>query len=784
MRSLLLLILLLLGTALRAQSYRISGYIRDSATGETLIGAVIYPKSDPQKGVGSNAYGFYSLQLPAGEYLLVVRYLGYREKEIPVNLKSDLRLNIRLESEAARLQEVVVRARRANENVSTTRMSTTRLDMEQVEQIPALMGEIDIMKTIQLLPGVMSAGEGNTGLYVRGGGPDQNLILLDEAPVYNPGHLFGFFSVFNGDAIKNTTLIKGGIPARYGGRLSSVVDIAMKDGNNRHFSAEGGIGLISSRLTLEGPIVKDRSSFMVSGRRTYADMLLKPFLKGSRMEGNAYYFYDLNAKANYRFSDKDRLYASAYFGRDVFSFTGSSGNFNIQIPWGNSTGTLRWNHLFSDKLFMNASLIYNDYNFSMRAEQLGFRFKFFSRIEDWSGKVDFDWFLGNKSKASFGAGYTFHTMTPITASVDASQDSVLLETDRVSPKYARDLWSYFSLERDLSSRLRLTAGLRGIVFQQQGPYRYLIYDEQGRLQDSVLYGKGETIKSYYGLEPRLNLRFMINEASSLKAGYMRTQQNLHLVSNSNATLPTDIWVPSSILVAPELADQLSIGYFRNFNDNRYETSLELYYKKLQNQLEFEDGYIPGLNEEVERSFVSGTGRSYGIELYIKKQRGKLNGWIGYTLSRTERIFPDINNGKPFPARYDRRHDLSLVAIYKVSARWVLSGTFVYGSGSTLTMPESWYFIDGNITAEYGSRNSYRMAPYHRLDLSAMRKGKEHKNFSSEWVFSVYNVYSRLNPYFIYFDTEGDVQSGNVNLRARQVSIFPVIPSVTWNFKLK
>ena len=784
MKPIALSIFLALSIILHAQPYSVSGYVRDSATGETLIGAVIYPANEMEKAVSSNAYGFYSLQLPAGKYRLKVRYLGYREKVIPVDLKSDLRLNIRLESEVERLDEVVVRATRANENVSTTRMSTTKLEMEQVQELPALMGEIDIMKTIQLLPGVMSAGEGNTGLYVRGGGPDQNLILLDEAPVYNPGHLFGFFSVFNGDAIKNTTLIKGGIPARYGGRLSSVVDIAMKDGNNRQYSAEGGIGLISSRLTLQGPIVKERSSFMLSGRRTYADVLIRPFLKGSNMAGNAYYFYDLNAKANYRFSDKDRLYASAYFGRDVFSFTGSSGNFNIRIPWGNSTATLRWNHLLSDKLFMNASLIYNDYQFSMRATQVGFRFKFFSRIEDRSAKVDFDWFLGNKSKATFGAGYIFHTMTPITASVDASQDSVLLETDRVSPKYARDLWTYFSLESDLSIRLRLTAGLRGIVFQQQGPYRYLIYDEQGRLQDSILYKKGETVKSYYGLEPRLNLRFMINEASSLKAGYMRTQQNLHLVSNSNATLPTDVWVPSSILVAPELADQVSIGYFRNFKDNGYESSVELYYKKLQRQLEFEDGYIPGLNEEVERSFVTGTGRSYGIEFYIKKREGKLNGWIGYTLSKTERIFPEINNGKPFPARYDRRHDLSVVAIYKIAERWVLSGTFVYGTGSALTLPESWYFIDGNLTAQYGSRNSYRMAPYHRLDLSAMLKGKDHKNFSSEWVFSVYNAYSRLNPYFIYFDTEGDIQSGNVNIRAKQVSIFPVIPSITWNFKLK
>ncbi len=783
-RLLTLLIALLSIGNLFAQEYTVSGYVRDSASGETLIGALVYPKGDPASGTSANTYGFYSVRLPAGRYDMVYRYVGYKEKVIPIELKSDLRLNVDLQNEAARLEEVVVSARRSDENISTTEISTTRLSMEQVSEIPALMGEVDIMKTIQLLPGVMSAGEGNTGLYVRGGGPDQNLILLDEAPVYNTGHLFGFFSVFNGDAIKNTTLIKGGIPARYGGRLSSVVDIAMKDGNNQDFKAEGGIGLISSRLTLEGPIVKDRSSFMLSGRRTYVDVLLAPFIKNTSLSGNAYYFYDLNAKANYRFSDKDRVYLSGYFGRDVFSFKSSSGNFNMDIPWGNATGTARWNHLFSDRLFMNASLIYNNYDFSMKAEQLGFKMKFFSRIEDWTGKVDFDWFLGNRSKASFGAGYIFHTMSPITASVDASQDSMLLETDRVSPKYARDLYSYFSIESDLGPRLRVTAGLRGVSFSQVGPYRYYEYDPQGRVTDSIDYAQGKTVKSYAGLEPRLSFRFRIDEQSSIKGGYMRTLQNLHLVTNSNATLPTDVWVPSSILVEPERADQFSIGYFRNFLDDRYESSVEVYYKNLNNQLEFRDGYVPGLNEEVERNFVKGMGRSKGIELFIKKRKGRLNGWIGYTLSKTDRIFPDINNGKPFPARYDRRHDLSVVAIFNINKRWVVSGTFVYGTGTALTMPESWYIIDGNITAEYGQRNSFRIPPYHRLDLSAILKGKERKNFSSEWAFSIYNVYSRLNTYFIFFDTEGKVEDGSARLRAKQVSVFPIIPSVTWNFKIK
>lgn len=783
MKALLLPVFLSFSIAVFAQNLTISGYVKDARSGEDLIGATVFLQELPGKGTTTNQYGFYSITVSPGDYTLVVMYLGFQTVEVPLPLNRDVRVNINLESEASMLQEITVKAERANEQVMSTQMSMTELSTEEIKALPALMGEVDILRTIQLLPGVMSAGEGNTGLYVRGGGPDQNLILLDEAVVYNPGHLFGFFSVFNADAIKNTTLYKGGMPAQYGGRLSSVVDISMKDGNNRHFAAEGGIGLISSRLTLEGPIVKEKASYMVSARRTYVDVLLRPFTKGTNLEGNAYYFYDLNAKVNYRFSDKDRLYLSGYFGRDVFSFSGSSGNFNINIPWGNATMTARWNHLFSNKLFLNTSVIYNNYDFATEATQGEFNFKVSSRIEDINLKSDLDYFAGAGTRMRFGANYTFHTLSPLTASA-FGEDNFSLETGGLEPKYAHEAALYGQVETDLTDRLRITAGLRLSGFQQVGPYTFTEQDSRGNVVDSTVYGWGKPVANYGGLEPRASFRYLVDEQSSFKAAFTRTLQYLHLVSNTNSTLPTDVWVPSSKRVAPQIAYQYSVGYFRNFRNDMFESSIELYYKDMQGQIEFEDGYIPMLNAETERSFVFGRGYSYGAEFFLKKRTGKLNGWIGYTWSLTERVFDDINDGNPFPAQYDRRHDLSMVAIYNLTPRWTFSSTFVYGTGNAFTMPESWYLIEGNLVANYGPRNSFRMAPYHRLDLSATLKGKETNRFSSDWVFSVYNVYNRMNPYFIYFEESGSSSGADLGLTARQVSLFPIIPTITWNFKLK
>ena len=782
MARLLAVWLLLAGSAAvyGQKGFTLSGYIKDAQTGEDLIGASAFVLDSSGRGAVTNVYGFYSLTLPPGSYTIAFSYVGYESQVVTVDLSADQRMKIQL-AQKALLEEVVITAERKDENIQSTDMGTVSLSIEQIKSIPVLFGETDILKTLQLLPGVGVAGEGNSGFYVRGGGPDQDLILLDEAVVYNTGHLFGFFSVFNGDAIKNTTLVKGGMPAQYGGRLSSVVDVQMKDGNNQEFHGEGGIGLIASRLTLEGPIVKDKASFMVSGRRTYIDVLLQPFINGTNLECNAYYFYDLNTKLNYRFSDKDRLYLSGYFGRDVFNFSSSDGDFNIEVPWGNTTGTLRWNHLFSDRMFMNTSVIYNDYNFEVKRAFDQFDFKLFSGVRDWNLKSDVDYYLSSNHTLKFGTNYIYHAFTPYSA--QGSSGDVAFGTDSLNRKYAHEAAIYVQDEFNVGALWRFNVGIRGSYFAHTGPLNEVLYDETTRLPlDTVYRGPGDIIADYWGIEPRANARYIIDEKSSLKMGISYTTQYIHLVANSVSTLPTDLWVPSSAVVEPQRGIQYSLGYFRNFKENAWETSIEVYYKDLQNQIEYTDSYVPALGEDIEQQFTFGKGRSYGAEFFIKKALGKFNGWIGYTLSRTERQFDDLNTGPNwFPTRFDRTHDLEIVAIYDASERLSFSGTFVYATGQATTIPESFYTLEGDLHIMYGDRNGYRLAPYHRMDISATWKNKPGKKFESSWNLSVYNVYSRLNPYFVYTDFNGDLTTGDLTVDAVQVSIFPILPSITWNF---
>ena len=761
--------------------YTLSGYVKDAATGEDLIGAYVYLKQDVTTGTVTNIYGFFSMTLPEGNYDIVISYIGYETQNKSLDLNSDLRLNIQLKL-GQELEEVVIKGEREDANVQSTDMGRIELNIEQIKTIPVLFGEVDILKTIQLLPGVGGAGEGNTGFYVRGGGPDQNLILLDEAVVYNTGHLFGFFSVFNSDAIKNVTLIKGGMPAQYGGRLSSVVDVQMKEGNNQEFQAEGGIGLIASRLTVQGPIVKDRSSFIVSGRRTYVDALLAPILKGGEFEGNGYYFYDLNTKVNYKFDDNNRLFASGYFGQDIFKYKAPDNTLNVTIPWGNATGTLRWNHLFSNKLFMNVSAIYNSFDFSVESAFQNFNFNLYSGIQDWNGKIDLDYYPGSNHNIKFGGNYIYHTFIPYSA--QGNFDDVDFSTDTLSRKYAHEAGVYIQDEFDITDLIKINVGFRGSYFQQVGPYNDIIYDESNQqIVDTVYYEKGKPIADYFGFEPRLNARIIVDNNSSIKLGITFNNQYIHLVSSSTSTLPTDLWIPSSKKVKPQIGVQYSLGYFRNFYSNIYETSIEVYYKDLRNQIEFADGYVPELGIDIEENFVFGRGRSYGAEFFIKKAKGKFNGWIGYTLSKTERQFDDLQTADNwFPTKYDRVHDLEIVAIYKLSDRWDLASTFVYATGQATTIVESFYVIGGQLQTDYGPRNGYRLPAYHRWDISATLNNKPGKKFESSWNFSVYNVYSRKNPYFIYTTWEGDFAYGSVDVQAKQVSIFPIIPSVTWNFK--
>lgn len=760
----------------------ISGYIRDHASGESLIGATLTVKNSG-KGVNSNAYGFFSITLPAGNLQLDVSYVGYVSKEINMVLDRDTVLNVFLTPGLNLSEDVVVIARRRDNNVKTAQMGKISLPIEQIKLLPAFMGEVDILKAIQLMPGVRNAGEGSSGFYVRGGGPDQNLILLDDAVVYNSGHLFGFFSVFNADAIKNVTLIKGGMPAQYGGRLSSVLDVSMKEGNNKRFEVDGGIGLIASRLSVQGPVKKDKSSFIVTARRTYIDALTKPFVsKSSRFSGSGYYFYDLNAKINYEFSGKNRLYLSGYFGKDVFDFVNGTQSLDVNIPWGNATGTLRWNHVFNQKLFLNTTAVYNDYNFRFSGAQNNFKIKMESGIQDLSVKQDYDYYPFTSHKIKFGFNYTWHRFKP--SVVSGNQDSIKFEPLNAQIKYAHDVALYLQDTWDIDSHLSINGGLRFSFFEQVGPYKRYTTDVNGNRTDSTVYGRGKKVKSYGGVEPRITLRYAINDVHSIKLSVTRNLQYIHLVSNAGTTLPTDVWVPSTYRVKPQIGWLYAAGYFRNFHSNMFETSLELYYKNMQNQIEYKEGYTPTTLDDTENSFTFGKGWSYGAELFIHKVKGKFTGWLGYTLSYTWRKFPELNFGKKYPAKYDRRHDLSLVAMYELNKKWKFGATFVFATGNAVTLPQRFYIIEGVLTQEYSAINQYRLPSYHRLDLSATLtpKRNEKRKVKREWVFSIYNVYSRKNPYFIYFDQTGSPLNGDLKIQAKQVSLFPIIPSVTYNLK--
>lgn len=760
----------------------LNGYVRDSLNGESIIGASININGQ-SKGVTSNQYGFYSITLDAGNYTVSVTHISYQTKRIELELNVDKAFNFDIIPKESSISEVVVYTnRRRDANVKNAEMGKIDLSISRIKNIPAFLGEIDILKAIQLLPGVRNAGEGNAGFYVRGGGPDQNLIMLDDAVVYNTGHLFGFFSIFNSDAIKNVSLIKGGMPAQYGGRLSSVLDVAMKDGNINKFQMDGGVGLIATRLSLQGPLKKDKASFIISARRTYVDALAKPFIKKtSDFYGSGYYFYDLNAKVNYKFSEKDRLYLSGYFGRDVFDFNNEKRSFKSNIPWGNATATLRWNHVFNKRLFANTTAVYNNYKFKFAATQNNFELSMASGIRDATLKVDFDYYPLPQHKIKFGAIYTYHKFIPNVLS--GRQDSIIFKPNNEPEKFASEFAFYIQDDWELSDKIKLNYGVRWSGFTQIGPYKRYGRDVNGNKTDSIVYKSFETVKTYGGFEPRITIRYALNDETSVKAAINRNYQFIHLVSNAGSTLPTDLWVPSTYRVKPQLSWQYTAGFFKNFKENVYETSVEVYYKTMQNQIEYQEGFTPSLKDP-EEEFVFGEGWSYGTEFFINKTRGKVNGWIGYTLSWTWRKFAELNGGEKFPARYDRRHDMSIVVNYEAGKKWRFGTVFVYGTGNATTLPERFYIINGVLTQEYSKVNQYRLDDYHRLDLAATYTPvpKKMRTLQSYWVFSIYNVYSRLNPYFIYFDQTGSPFDGSLKVEARQVSLFPILPAVTWNFR--
>ena len=781
-----------------SQTYTLSGYVTDAKSGESIFGAKVFIPSI-KKGALTNNYGFYSLTVPSGKYVVEFRLSGVQTKKKEITLNSDVRYDMELGESIQDIDEIKVVAN-ADQNTNSTQLGSHELDIDEIKTLPAFMGEVDIIKTIQLLPGVSSAAEGGQGFYVRGGGPDQNLVLLDEAVVYNAAHLFGFCSVFNADAVKNVNLIKGGMPANFGGRMSSVLEVSMNEGNNKKFLVKGGIGAISSRITVEGPLKKNKGSFVLSGRRTYIDLIMKAAISDtSPFAGSSYFFYDMNLKMNYKLGDKDRLYLSGYYGKDEFNFGNIEDGFSVDMPWGNGIAALRWNHLFSSRLFMNVTGTYTNYLFKFGSAQDQFRFELNSGISDWGGKVDFSYYPSTRHTLKWGLDYTFHTFTPI--SVSAESNDVEFDTGLAQKLISHESAAYVLDEFDLNEKIKINAGIRYSTFQHVGPFTRYFKGDGISTQDSTrTYEKGDLIQFYHGLEPRISGRIKLNKNSSIKAGYAYNYQYVHLTSLSAVSLPTDVWYPTTSKAKPQQGWQTSLGYFKNFNQNMFETSIEFYYKGLKNLIEYKEGALPNdnVNDNTDNLLVFGTGWSYGTEFFIKKKKGKFTGWIGYTWSKTERKFPDLNNGVPFPAKYDRRHDLSVILSYKLNERWVFSSAFIYATGNTLTLPSSWYVQDQDLLFNYGPRNSTRMAPYHRLDLSATwysKAYKEQKNLEtgetikvkkkvrSNWAFSIYNVYNRANPYFLYVDNDGDFFSGNFDISIKQVTLFPIIPSVTWNFEL-
>ena len=785
MKYMCMLGLLLLAFAgesnLFAQTHTLSGYVRDASSGEVLIQATIQVP-ELQAGAYTNEYGFYSLSLPQGTYSVRVSYIGFTGITREIRLNQRLSMDFEMQQEGVQVQEVLISAEAADQHVAQVEMSTVKLNIMEVRKMPQLLGEVDIIRSMQLLPGVTTVGEGATGFNVRGGNVDQNLILLDESPVYNSSHLLGFFSVFNADAIKDVKLYKGGIPAKYGGRLSSVMDIRQKEGNNRQLALSGGIDLLSSRLTVEAPIVKEKGSFMVSGRRSYMDIFLG-LSSDPDIQNNTLYFYDINLKANYSLGEKDRIYLSGYLGNDVFGFQDA-----FRFQWGNQTATLRWNHLFSDKLFSNFTAVYSNYEYMIgipESSDQGDPFSWTSHIINYNLKADFGYFLNPNNTIEFGASALLYRFQP--GDVDFLGERPNFNDFSLQHEHAMEYAAYLSNEQKIGQKLTLRYGLRYSLFQNIGSgtvYRYA--EGQPRspasIVDTLRYGSRELIESFGGLEPRLAINYRLDDESSLKASYNRTRQYIHLISNTTAATPIDVWKPAGPHVAPSTADQVALGYFRNIANNPSEASVEVYYKRFQDLVDYKDGARLLFNETIETELLTGDGRAYGAEFLLRKVKGDFTGWLAYTLSRTERQVEGINNGEYYPANYDKLHDLSLVLNYQLSKKWDIGANFAYMTGRPITYPDGRFTYDGITVPVYSNRNGARTPAYHRLDLSANLNPKKNENrrWKSTWSFGVYNAYNRRNPYSIFFRQNEDNPAIS---EAVQLSIFgSVIPSVTYNFQ--
>lgn len=751
-------------------SYTIQGKVYNDENKEPLIGVSVGVKELPHIGSFSKETGEYELSLPQGSYTIVFKLLSFYTHEEKVKIEGNRILDIGLSADDVSLQEVEVTAVRSDQNVKQVESGVEKLEIQVINKIPVLLGEKDILKTIQLLPGVQTAGEGNTGFYVRGGSSDQNLILLDQATVYNPSHLFGFFSTFNSDAVDDMTIYKGSMPAQYGGRLSSTLDVQMRDGDMKDYHVSGGIGLISSRLTVEGPLQKERSSFIVSGRRTYADALAR--LAGvSQIKDSKLYFYDLNAKLSYFLSNKDKLTLTAYYGKDKLGLNGVA-----EMDWGNAIASLKWNHIFDANKASTTTLSYTDYAYNVSVDMTT-GLNIASHIRDFNLNQEFNFVLNDKNLLKTGFASIYHNVVP--GELESKNPAVL----DVTPFNHRHSWEnalFATNTTKVTDDLELSYGLRASSLSVLGGSDYYKFDEETHeLLDTISTKKGEFLKTYLNLEPRLSVAYQLNDVSSIKAAYTRTVQNLHLISTSNLASPTDRWVASTDFIKPEIANQIALGYFRNFSDNMFEFSAEVYYKDLKNQIDFKDGADVGTKDVIETELLFGKGRAYGLELFLKKKYGRFNGWIGYTLSKSERKIDKINEGKWYAANQDRTHDVSIVGMYDLNKKWTLSATWVFSSGNPMTFPSGKYEVDGHTIYYYEGRNQYRAPAYHRLDLGATCLLKKTKKYSSELVFSLYNAYARKNPYM--YSLKQNVDNPN-KTESYMIYLFSAIPSISWNFK--
>lgn len=751
----------------------LGGYVRDASDGEALIGANIII-SETGRGTVTNEYGYYVLSLEKGEYTVTCSYMGYSNFTRTVLLDGERILDIELEESLHKIQEVTVSAAGKNVNVSSMETGSQSLQIQTIRKIPAFLGEVDIIKAIQLLPGVQFTSEGSSGFSVRGGGRDQNLILLDESSIYNPSHLMGFFSVFNNDAIKDVKLYKGDIPARSGGRLASLLDVRMKEGNSKEFHGRGGIGTVSSRFTLEGPIIPDKLSFLVAGRRTYADLFLL-FSKDETLRQTRLYFFDLNGKLNYRINDNNNIYLSAYYGKDIYSNKEFAG-----MVFGNRTLTMRWNHLFGKKLFSNFTLMNTNYFYDMGTPEGSAQyFNWISFIDDYGFKEDFSWYPSPDHTFHFGFSSTYHRIRP--GSITATSQSGINQNAELADQHSIESGAYFSGEAELGDRLSLRYGLRYSHFMNLGPSTVYSYDDDYFVSDSSMYEKGEIYNTYHGPEPRLAANYMFSDLHSIKASYARTMQYLQLASNSTAGMPLEIWFPASPNIEPQLSDQFSVGYFRNFLNHKLETSLELYYKEMNNTIDFRDHAQLMLNPRLDGEIRVGEATSYGAEFFIKYEDDRFTGWVSYTLSKTMRDIPEINEGRPYPAPYDKPNDLAIVASYDLNDQIGIGLNWVYSTGIPFTLPSGRYEINGVIVPLYTDRNAYRLPDYHRLDFSITLRRKERPNqrWRGEWNVSVYNAYARKNIWTLNFVT--DDNDPNIKY-AEMTYLFSVVPSISYNFK--